>query len=342
MSLVPNNTIVQHIECVKSALNSIPIVNGQLIYVSDNQEIYWDTGNIRKQIIDIIILNTDNDFDNLLTPLTKFYYVKESNSLYYYTGTSWLLINSGGADGTVIIWGQLTLNANNWVESTNYFSQQITINGASSVTQVDLLPNYININHMLNVGCVAIYIENDNGILYARALGNKPTENLTFDYNAFSVDVTALLPSASNAINEISYDTSNNQLQYTNMGGNITNISLNGMVHNATYDATNSIVNLPIVGGSNVSFPISSGNSFTTKLDWTLVGDDYTYTTEKTSTSPITWVETAKLNNVTYATKTTTKISDTQWTIRYICSSESIDETISITNVNGIWTETKV
>ena len=73
MSLVSTGVVIQHTTCTKSTLNLVPITNGQLIYVSDNNEIYYDTENVRRPIVDIMILNTQYEFDNLLAPLIKFY-----------------------------------------------------------------------------------------------------------------------------------------------------------------------------------------------------------------------------------------------------------------------------
>lgn len=181
MSLVSTGVIIQHTTCTKSTLNLVPITNGQLIYVSDNNEIYYDTEGARKPIVDIMILNTQYEFDNLLAPLIKFYFIVETNKFYYYTGTDWILLNSS-------------------------------------------------------------------------------------DNDVYSIN----------------------------------------------------------------------------KLDWILFGSNYDYVSQKTNTNPVTWVEQAKNDNIVYATKTSVRTNDTTWTIRYECPSKNIDETFTIINNNGVWTEHKV
>lgn len=94
MSLIPNGSVVTHIQCLESELNNISIVNGQLIYTSDTNKLYWDVNNNRQVITDIIII-TENEYNNLLAPLNTFYYISDLNKLMYYNGTNWILINAG-------------------------------------------------------------------------------------------------------------------------------------------------------------------------------------------------------------------------------------------------------
>lgn len=92
MSLIPNGSIVTHIQCLESELNNISILNGQLIYTSDTNKLYWDVNDNRQVITDIIII-TENEYNNLLAPLNTFYYISDLNKLMYYNGTNWILIN---------------------------------------------------------------------------------------------------------------------------------------------------------------------------------------------------------------------------------------------------------
>lgn len=54
-------------------------------------------------------------------------------------------------------------------------------------------------------------------------------------------------------------------------------------------------------------------------------GNVYTETIKNTATQTV------------YATRTSTKVSNTQWTIRTICSDKSINKTEVWTKTNGIW-----
>lgn len=278
MSLVSTGVVIQHTTCTKSTLNLVPIINGQLIYVSDNNEIYYDTEGVRRPIVDIMILNTQYEFDNLLAPLIKFYFIVETNKFYYYTGTDWILLNAAGNEGYSITWGTITVTSSNWTQKTGYYEKSITLSGSSTSTQVNLMPDITVVNHLISVHCSGIYVENRTGTLYIIAIGNKPTIDLSINYNAYNVGDT-LEPQDYN---------------YTN------------------------------------------------KLDWILFGSSYDYVSQKTGTNPVTWVEQAKNGNTVYATKTSVKTDDTTWTIRYECPSKNIDETFTIINNNGIWTEHKV
>lgn len=92
MDLITTNKIV-YIECYQSQISQLPISNGQLIYTKDSYELYWDTNQQRQKISDIIVLNTESERTQILAPLAKFYYVKDTNKFYYYF-VDWVQINS--------------------------------------------------------------------------------------------------------------------------------------------------------------------------------------------------------------------------------------------------------
>lgn len=95
MDLITTNKIV-YIECYQSQISQLPVSNGQLIYTKDSYELYWDTNQQRQKISDIIVLNTESERTQILAPLAKFYYVKDSNKLYYYF-VDWVQINGGSS-----------------------------------------------------------------------------------------------------------------------------------------------------------------------------------------------------------------------------------------------------
>ena len=74
MALVDGDKLV-HIECLKSELNNVDIVNGQLIYLTDAQEVYQDVDGQRKQIQEIINLENIDLVDLPLAPLQNKYYL---------------------------------------------------------------------------------------------------------------------------------------------------------------------------------------------------------------------------------------------------------------------------
>ena len=67
----------------------------------------------------------------------------------------------------------------NWAGNASPYTQAITISGTTSNSKVDLQPDATAITKMADDGTVALYIANDNGVLTANAVGEKPTVELT-------------------------------------------------------------------------------------------------------------------------------------------------------------------
>lgn len=73
-------------------LSQVPKVAGQLVYITDNPDTYFDVSeNERIYLGQIIELETENDRTSILAPLQKFYFVKETNSLWKFSD-DWHLI----------------------------------------------------------------------------------------------------------------------------------------------------------------------------------------------------------------------------------------------------------
>lgn len=99
MALISANDSVVFIKALESELSSIPILNGQIIFVKDHKSLLWDVDNLRIELTQAIILDKESNRTSLLAPLpNKFYYVVETNVLYYY-GSDWVVINGGGSGG---------------------------------------------------------------------------------------------------------------------------------------------------------------------------------------------------------------------------------------------------
>ena len=92
MALVDGDKLV-HIECLKSELSNVDIVNGQLIYLTDAQEVYQDVDGQRKQIQEIVNLENIGLYDLPLAPLQNKYYLWKQDSyetgLYFSNGTNY-------------------------------------------------------------------------------------------------------------------------------------------------------------------------------------------------------------------------------------------------------------
>ena len=72
----------------------------------------------------------------------------------------------------------ILLPTNNW-SGENTFTQSIAISGTTANSKIDLQPDNIVIEQLINDGTSALYINNDNGTLTAYAVGAKPTVDLT-------------------------------------------------------------------------------------------------------------------------------------------------------------------
>lgn len=92
MALVDGDKLV-HIECLKSELSNVDIVNGQLIYLTDAQEVYQDVDGQRKQIQEIVNLENIAIADLPLAPLQNKYYLWKQDDyetvLYFSNGTNY-------------------------------------------------------------------------------------------------------------------------------------------------------------------------------------------------------------------------------------------------------------
>lgn len=137
-----NSDKIVSIQCLKSQLSSVSIVNGQLIYTTDTQDVYWDVNNSRKQITDIIVLNTEVEKDAILAPLPKFYYVTDSNKLYHYNN-GWVIINSGGSlDNLIYVGTNPTGTPSIWVDTGVVPVQVYTVNETERAIALNSLGFY--------------------------------------------------------------------------------------------------------------------------------------------------------------------------------------------------------
>ena len=84
---------VQHSIVNNNKLNSVPVVNGQIVYVKDTHDLYFDVDNTRTKATDIIFVDTLQERDAIQSPTpNKVYCVAETNCFYKYINNSWELI----------------------------------------------------------------------------------------------------------------------------------------------------------------------------------------------------------------------------------------------------------
>ena len=67
----------------------------------------------------------------------------------------------------------------NWVGNASPYTQTVTISGTTSNSKIDLQPDAAVIQQMIDDEVVAMNIVNNNGVLTAYAIGEKPTASLT-------------------------------------------------------------------------------------------------------------------------------------------------------------------
>lgn len=124
---------VRFSDASKSTILSQLITSGKIYVASDTHELYCDTldGN-RIKISDIEYLDTDSNREDLLAPLNKFYYVSDTNKLWYYN-ERWVQIGPGS---------QLIIKANG-VQLGSYTGEE--------VVEVDITKETIGLGNVPNV-----------------------------------------------------------------------------------------------------------------------------------------------------------------------------------------------
>ena len=81
----------------------------------------------------------------------------------------------------------LTLPAANWTGDASPYAQVVTISVGTATSQVDLQASADVLQQMLDDGTTALFVENTNGVFTAKAMGSKPTANLTIQATVYAV-----------------------------------------------------------------------------------------------------------------------------------------------------------
>lgn len=85
---------VKFLSTVNSKLSQLDIENGQLIFVSDTRNIYLDFNGVRTEYSQVIILAKESDRVNYLSPITAFYFVKETKVFWRFEGGEWIQLTT--------------------------------------------------------------------------------------------------------------------------------------------------------------------------------------------------------------------------------------------------------
>ena len=83
-----SGSIVKFYHTKQSKLSSLPVRDGNLVFVTDTKKMYLDINGNRLPYVDIQILFQETDRTSILAPIEGFYYVEETNVLWRYKG-SW-------------------------------------------------------------------------------------------------------------------------------------------------------------------------------------------------------------------------------------------------------------
>lgn len=87
----------------KAKIKDIPVVNRRFVFVKDSKELYIDYNNIRSQISDVIILETESELSSVITPLeNKFYFCIDTHRLYRFNVLNNKFYAIGGKQDVVI------------------------------------------------------------------------------------------------------------------------------------------------------------------------------------------------------------------------------------------------
>ena len=69
--------------------SQIPVTDGQFLIVTDTKQLMYDFGATRITLGDIVELDTEAERAALLAPLDKFYFIKDTKTLWRYTSGVW-------------------------------------------------------------------------------------------------------------------------------------------------------------------------------------------------------------------------------------------------------------
>lgn len=81
----------------------------------------------------------------------------------------------------------VTLKAADWLGDTSPYSQVVAVGGVTSLTKVDLQPTMDQVDAMYSQS-VGFFTVNEGGVVTARAVGSRPTEDFVFQITMTEVE----------------------------------------------------------------------------------------------------------------------------------------------------------
>ena len=86
--------MINFISALKSVIIGKEATSESVIVAKDTKELFMDIQGTRIHITDIIHLETEDDMNDILAPLSnKFYFIKETNCLYNYNNNTWIPVS---------------------------------------------------------------------------------------------------------------------------------------------------------------------------------------------------------------------------------------------------------
>lgn len=82
----------------------------------------------------------------------------------------------------------ITLSASNWNGNDDTFTQVVSIAEGTTNSKIDLQPDSVVLNQLINDDVSALYIENNNSTFTAYAIGAIPTVDLTIQVTVTEVE----------------------------------------------------------------------------------------------------------------------------------------------------------
>lgn len=79
---------------LESSLSRLSVVDGKLRFTTDTGRLFLDNGTERVEITDFVKGLSESQIKSIVTPLPKFYYANDTNSILYHNGSSWQKINN--------------------------------------------------------------------------------------------------------------------------------------------------------------------------------------------------------------------------------------------------------
>ena len=142
-----------------SSLSSTDIENGKLRITTDTRQLFLDDNDTRIEITDFNKEYTEEEVLNILAPLSKFYYTKDTHRLMYYNDGIWVyFINN---DDVNFISDVELKDASDDIKSANNFIGETSVSGSSGGAMME----DISLSKTLSIGDI-VYMSSGSFVVY--------------------------------------------------------------------------------------------------------------------------------------------------------------------------------